>query len=97
MTDGTGRLIVLGGHGESQSPAGVPLSHKDEDFADNDGWCDDVADGPVRATVRLTGSAAPAVADPAWVIVAPPDFAPTIENVVTLYAAICDIWRADSG
>jgi L-lysine epsilon oxidase-like protein len=91
LTDAGGRLIVLGGHGLSQSPAGVPLSDRNEDFADNDGWCDDVADGPVRATVRLTGGAAPVVADPAWVIVAPPDFAPAIENVVTLYDAVYDV------
>ncbi len=84
LTDAAGRLIVLGGHGKSQSLPQSPL----EDFADNDGWCDDVADGPVRATVRLTGSAAPIAADPAWVIVAPPDFAPPIENVVTLYDAV---------
>ena len=50
LTDAAGRLIVLGGHGQSQSLPQSPL----EDFADNDGWCDDVADGPVRATVRLT-------------------------------------------
>ena len=60
-------------------------------FADNDGWCDDAADGPVRATIRLTGSAAPIAADPAWVIVAPPDFAPAIENVVTLYDAVYNV------
>jgi hypothetical protein len=87
LTDTAGRLIVLGGHGTSQSLPQSPL----EDFADNDGWCDDVADGPVRATVRLNGSAAPITADPAWVIVAPPDFAPPIENVVTLYDAVYNV------
>lgn len=87
LTDAAGRLIVLGGHGRSQSLPQSPL----EDFADNDGWCDDVADGPVRATVRLNGSTAPIAADPAWVIVAPPDFAPSIENVVTLYDAVYNV------
>jgi L-lysine epsilon oxidase-like protein len=80
LTEASGRLIVLGGHGKSQSLPQSQLTN----FADNDGWCDDVADGPVRATIRLNGSAAPIAADPAWVIVAPPDFAPPIENVVTL-------------
>jgi hypothetical protein len=84
LTDAAGRLIVLGGHGKSQSLPQSPLEH----FADNDGWCDDMADGPVRATVRLNGSAVSIAADPAWVIVAPPDFAPPIENVVTLYDAV---------
>jgi hypothetical protein len=86
LTDAAGRLIVLGGHGKSQA---LPQSQL-EDFADNDGWCDDVADGPVRATVRLAG-AAPIAADPAWVIVAPPDFAPPIENVITLYDVVYNV------
>ena len=83
-TDDAGRLIVLGGHGTSQSLPGARL----EDFADNDGWCDDASDGPVRATVRPHGGAAAVAADPAWVVVAPPDFAPSIDNVVTLYDAV---------
>jgi hypothetical protein len=87
LTDVVGRLIVLGGHGQSQALPQSPL----DNFADNDGWCDDVADGPVRATVRLHGSAAPIAADSAWVIVAPPDFAPPIENVVTLYDAVYNV------
>ena len=86
LTDDAGRLIVLGGHGSSQSVPGATL----EDLADNNGWCDDVADGPVRATVRVAGGAGVA-ADPAWVIVAPPDFAPPIENVVTLYDAVYNV------
>jgi L-lysine epsilon oxidase-like protein len=88
LTDEAGRLVVLGGHGVSQSIPGAPL----DDFADNDGWCDDVSDGPVRATLRLNGSTEAIAADPAWVVVAPPDFAPSIENVVTLYDAVYDMF-----
>ena len=84
LTDDAGRLIVLGGHGQSQSPSGSELP----DFADNDGWCDDSADGPVRAKIRLNGSTTTVTADSAWVIVAPPDFAPPIENVITLYDVV---------
>jgi len=85
LTDSAGRLIVLGGFGKSQPfPAGRPADPAD-DFANRKGWCDDTSDGPVRATVRLNGSAEAVDADPAWVIVGPPDFAPPIENVVTLY------------
>src|SRR4029077_502438 len=85
LTDRAGRLIVLGGFGRSQSvPAGRPLEH----YANNPGWCDDIADGPVRATVRLNGHTDAVETDPAWLIVAPPDFAPSIENVVTLYDVI---------
>jgi len=85
LTDAAGRLIVLGGFGRSQSvPAGRPLEH----YANNPGWCDDISDGPVRATVRVNGSADTVAADPAWLLVAPPDFAPSIENVVTLYDVV---------
>jgi hypothetical protein len=87
LTDSAGRLIVLGGFGKSQSPSGAELRH----FANNDGWCDDVSDGPVRATVQLNGSAETFEAEPAWIIVAPPDFAPAIENLVTLYDVVYDI------
>jgi L-Lysine epsilon oxidase N-terminal/L-lysine epsilon oxidase C-terminal domain/Iron-containing redox enzyme len=79
-TDEDGRLLVLGGHGHSQSPGDRPLEH----FADNDGWVDDTSDGPVRARVRLRDTDEVFEADPSWVVVGPPDFAPTIGNVVTL-------------
>jgi hypothetical protein len=85
LTDQAGRLIALGGFGHSQSvPDGRRLVH----FANNPGWCDDISDGPVRATVRLKDSGTVTRADPAWLIVAPPDFAPSIETVVTLYDVI---------
>lgn len=80
-TDEAGRLLVLGGHGRSaSSPTGQPLGH----FADNDGWFDDTSDGPVGASVTLTATGEKLEVDPSWVIVAPPDFAPTVGNVVTL-------------
>ncbi len=97
-TDAGGRLVVVGGFGASgSSPRGVaaPITH----FANNDNWFDDMSDGPVTATVRM-GTARRAVkAKPAWVIVAPPDFAPAITNFVTLYdvafqAAVTRGWRA---
>ena len=37
---------------------------------------DDAADGPVRATLRLRTTNTTVAADGAWVIVAPPKFAP---------------------
>lgn len=84
LTDGAGRLIILGGFGESRSPSDSLL----DNYANNDGWCDDTSDGSVRATIRLNGGAEAIEADSAWVIVAPPDFAPPIENVVTLYDVV---------
>src|SRR5579864_7988034 len=51
QTDSAGRLLVLGGFGSSGSPIGAPLTT----FANNDGWHDDVSDGPVTATVAFAG------------------------------------------
>ncbi len=80
-TDQGGQLVVLGGRGKSSSyPSGAPLP----DFANNPDWHDDVSDGPVRATVQFEGKE-PTPCDSAWLIVAPPSYAPAINNVVTLW------------
>jgi len=82
-----GALIVLGGCGSAgQFVADSRLTS----FANNDGWYDTIADGPVRAQVRYRGKALPVA--PAWVIVGPPDYAPGISGVVTLYDAAYDAW-----
>ena len=82
-TDAAGRLLVLGGKGNSQSPLEAPLTT----FANNDLWCDDTSDGPVRATVRLNGRDLPV--KPAWVVVAPPNFAPGLAGGFrTLYDVV---------
>jgi L-Lysine epsilon oxidase N-terminal/L-lysine epsilon oxidase C-terminal domain len=82
LTDGAGRLLVLGGRGRSGSvPPGVEIV----EFANNDRWFDDVSDGPVSATVTLPGQYPVAVHEPAWVVVGPPDFAPGIDAAVSLY------------
>lgn len=82
-TDAQGRLLVLGGRGRSFSPGGAQLTT----FANNDGWTDDVADGPVSARVRLDGAELPV--DPAWVVVAPPNYAPALAtDFRTLYDVV---------
>ncbi|MDB5071998.1 MAG: Lysine-epsilon oxidase, partial [Candidatus Eremiobacteraeota bacterium] len=48
-TDRDGHLLVLGGFGDSEAPAGEPIVQ----YANNDGWHDDTSDGPVSATVVL--------------------------------------------
>jgi hypothetical protein len=91
-----GALLVLGGFGSSGvSPRGTraPIDH----FANNDNWYDDMSDGPVTATVKV-GTRRAVAAAPAWVVCAPPDFAPGITNFVTLYdvafqAAVERGWR----
>src|SRR5579859_254206 len=87
-TDEQGRLLVLGGKGRSASTSNPPLI---TNFSNNDHWFDDVSDGPVRATITLKGQTQKIVAEAAWVIVAPPDFAPAIGNVVTLYDTLYDL------
>jgi hypothetical protein len=80
-TEASGRLLVLGGFGSSASPDNAPLVH----FANNDGWHDDVSDGPVTASVTFKRDGRTISALGAWVICPPPDFAPPIGNVITLY------------
>ncbi|MFL6214357.1 MAG: LodA/GoxA family CTQ-dependent oxidase [Blastocatellia bacterium] len=85
-TDADGRLLILGGFGHSESvPPGAPLLH----YANNNDWHDDVSDGPVTATVILNGTTFPV--SPAWVICAPPDFAPPIDSITTLYDTLFQV------
>lgn len=80
-TDDANHLLVLGGRGAADSPAG----HVIGGFWSNAGWYDDVSDGPVTAaiTLRSTGETPPVTS--AWVLVAPPKFAPHLDSVTTLY------------
>ena len=88
QTDDHGRLLVSGGRGKSAS-TGIPPTITN--FSNNDQWFDDVSDGPVKATITLKGQTQHVVAEAAWVVVAPPDFAPAIGNVVTLYDTLYDM------
>jgi hypothetical protein len=82
----SGRLIVLGGLGRSGTPDFKKYGLGDEglDFANHDGWFDDVSDGTVVARVTLRNGREIYVQS-AWVIVAPPKFAPELQTIVTLY------------
>jgi hypothetical protein len=88
-TDPQGRLIVLGGHGKAASWNGAAAIT----FANNEGWHDDVADGPVSATVRYQGEDLPV--DPAWVVVAPPNYAPQQKSVRTMWDLMRDLFVAE--
>lgn len=102
-TDKTNRLLVLGGFGNSGSMStefGEPMT---QDYANNDGWFDDISDGPVSALlvyniVSIDGSppAKPGtgqtvVDDPAWVIVGYPRYAPELVDIITLNDLIFDL------
>lgn len=88
-TDEKGRLIVLGGHGKSASYNGA----RAVTFANNEGWHDDVADGPVGATVKIDGKDVPVT--PAWVVVAPPNYAPQQKSVRTMWDLMRDLFVSE--
>jgi hypothetical protein len=83
-TDEAGRLIVLGGRGVSASYDG----RQAVTFANNDGWYDDTSDGPVTASVVFEGTLLSV--QPAWVITAPPDYAPMQKSVRTMWDLMRD-------
>jgi len=80
-TDDFGRLLVLGGHGFSASAKpNQPITN----YANNDYWYDDTADGKIFASITLADGN-PVEAEPATVLVTPPNFAPEVKNIITLY------------
>lgn len=102
------RLIVLGGYGRSGYKGAdgntIPVISS---YANNDGWYDDVADGPVRAQIkysyihRYTDATGKPVRKKqlafydvdasAWLLVGYPSYAPEIEDMITMDEAIYDL------
>jgi hypothetical protein len=91
-TDEAGRLLFLGGRGVSASPTGTPIFDPADgnSFINANGWYDDASDGPVTAEVTLDGRSIPV--DPAWVVTAPPNYAPEAVGVRTLYDLLQDLY-----
>jgi len=96
ITDGKGRLLLLGGYGKAvgwrikgQAP---PLG----DDVNNDQWFDDSSDGPVSAVVLFDDGSRASVQG-AWVTATDPSFAPQILNVVSLWDDIYNSWVRDLG
>ena len=91
-TDGAGRLLFLGGHGVSASPTNSTIfNDKDPNgFINADGWYDDTCDGPVSATVSIGGRRIPV--ESAWVVTAPPNYAPQLKSERTMYDLLYDIY-----
>jgi hypothetical protein len=103
--DAQGHLRVLGGFGKSAStkpnnPIGADANDV-EFWAANNYWYDDVSDGSVTATVLLPDGpdGQPGKIrinrpeDAAWVVVAPPKFAPGIYSIVTTYDVMREVVR----
>lgn len=83
LTDDAGRLIVLGGYGNSGG--NEPLTN----YGGSDTWHDDISDGPVYCTVTYEGGET--VELNGWIIVGSPDFAPEIVNISTLSDTMFDV------
>jgi L-lysine 6-oxidase len=83
-TDSKGRLIVLGGYGNSGGDE--PLSS----YGGADTWYDDISDGSVTCTITFKNGENPPTLK-ALVIVGPPDFAPEIVNISTWDDTMFDV------
>ncbi len=91
-TDAQGRVLVLGGHGVSASPTDSPIFIPTDgnSFINADGWYDDTCDGTVSARVRIAGREIPV--ESAWVVTAPPNYAPQVKAERTLYDLLFDLY-----
>ena len=103
--DGHPRLLVLGGYGRAGSTASAPRL---TGYANNDGWFDDVSDGPVRAAIRFewheevtqddgttkrqTHQGSAEVDVPAWAVVGYPRYAPQIVDMITMDETLFDLF-----
>ncbi|MFI6445887.1 LodA/GoxA family CTQ-dependent oxidase [Kitasatospora sp. NPDC050543] len=85
----TGSLLVLGGAGASGSWASPPKPITG--IANNDTWYDDTSDGPVTAKIILDDGKEIEVAG-AWVVVAPPHYAPAVKTIRTMYDLLLDLF-----
>jgi hypothetical protein len=95
--DAAGRLIVCGGYGRAaydQELGGVDRAVSLKDFANSPGWFDDIADGPVSATIVLDGDRKIEVGgeDAAWFMSAPPDFAPAVPPFRSMWDTLLDLF-----
>jgi L-lysine epsilon oxidase-like protein len=86
-SDRDGHLVVIGGIGQSDFDGAV--HEQIGTFANNEGWFDDVSDGPVTATLTIDGT--PFAVAGAWVLVGPPDFAPAIRSYHSMYDSVIDL------
>lgn len=87
-TDPHGRLLVLGGLGDSRSlipDNEIGFLNQDSYYANNDYWYDDTSDGRVSAEVTLPSGEPIEVRGESWVLVTPPKFAPHAEVLTTLW------------
>jgi len=86
-TDSLGRLLVVPAGGTSKSN---PVSAVGGSFYNNPNWYDDVCDGTIQTQIVASdGSVVDAIG--AWFVSAPPDFAPGVGAIVTLYDIVVQL------
>jgi hypothetical protein len=91
-TDNAGRLLFLGGRGVSRSPGGAPpfVDTDADPFGNAADWHDDIADGPVEASVHIGGRQI--ATQGGWIVSAPPNYAPDIKSWRTLFDLLSDLY-----
>jgi len=96
LTDAQGRLLVLGGHGNSGTAKTGLGQPRIDDYANNDGWFDDTSDGPVMARLVMFSPEVGRqryvdVEYPAWVLTGYPRYVPEILDMVTVDDVVHDL------
>jgi hypothetical protein len=96
LTDDHGCLLVLGGHGNSGTYKTGVGQLVIENYANTDGWFDDVSDGPVMARLVMFSKEVQRqrfvdVEYPAWVLTGYPRYCPQILDLVTLEDVVYDL------
>jgi L-lysine 6-oxidase len=82
--DNEGNLVALGGSGSVTGSADIT------GFRGAAGYWDDISDGFVMATVHLQNGDT-IDADPGWLIVGSPKYAPELVNITTLYDTMYNV------
>lgn len=97
------RLVILGGSGNSGSTKTPVITS----FVNNDGWFDDISDGPVTAKISFEydfiyyvgnekkvqkKTSSMDVQVPAWVVVGYPRYVPEMEDMITLDEVMYDLY-----
>lgn len=83
-TDANGNLLVIGAYGRAGGSESIT------GFGGGDTWNDDIADGPVSATIHFKDGSAP-VELKAWVVIGSPKFAPELVNISTWDDVVADM------
>jgi len=103
VQDDSVRLVILGGYGNSGSTKTPVITS----FVNNDGWFDDISDGPVTAKISFEYDAVSYDGDkkvvmptsgsmdvqvPAWCVVGYPRYVPQMEDMITMDEKMYDLY-----